>query len=72
MAASNREQLDGVRLAWRKLFLRMFGGQPPGARTVPTVGFDEAMRALYGPDAAPEPPEPECTRESRPEMGHWA
>ena len=37
---------------WRRLLLRMFKGQPPGHRLVPT-DYAPAMRALYGKGAVP-------------------
>ena len=37
---------------WRRLLLRMFNGQPPGHRLVPT-DYAPAMRALYGKGAVP-------------------
>eukprot|EP00964_Phaeocystis_antarctica_P024401 scaffold13668_cov72-Phaeocystis_antarctica.AAC.3 len=38
---------------WRRLLLRMFDGQPPGHRLVPT-DYAPAMRALYGKGAVPQ------------------
>eukprot|EP00966_Prymnesium_polylepis_P016360 377211-Prymnesium_polylepis.1 len=34
MARANRRQLRQLRAAWRRLFLRMFGGRAPGAQRV--------------------------------------
>jgi len=69
MARANRRQLRQLRAAWRRLFLRMFGGRAPGFRRVPT-DYDTAMHALYG--LVPGAAEPSCARESRPEHGEWA
>lgn len=71
MGRANAEQLAELRRTWRRLFLRMFGGRPPGARAVPSSGFDEAMAALYGRDAVLGEQEPSCARETRPELGEW-
>ena len=46
--------LDGLLAGWRRLLLRMFNGQPPGHRLVPT-DYAPAMRALYGKGAVPPP-----------------
>ena len=70
MAAANADMLADLRGTWRKLFLRMFGGQPPGYRRVPTE-YASAMRSLYGKGAVPSADEPPCGRESRPEYGEW-
>eukprot|EP00908_Phaeocystis_cordata_P002738 Transcript_12981.p1 GENE.Transcript_12981~~Transcript_12981.p1 ORF type:complete len:545 (+),score=135.74 Transcript_12981:94-1728(+) len=70
MAASNVKQLADLRQLWRGLFLRMFHGQPPGHRLVPSE-YAPAMRALYGKGAVPSTEEPSCRRESRPEYGEW-
>ena len=69
-ARANERLLAELRGDWRTVFTRMFRGEPPGHRRVPTVGFDAAMRALYGEGALPAT-EPSCTRESRPEHGEW-
>ena len=68
MRAANRRLLDELRQQWRRLFLRMFRGAPPGSRAVPS-DYDAAMRALYG--HVPPSREPSCRRESRPEYGEW-
>mmetsp|Transcript_266 Transcript_266/g.747 ORF Transcript_266/g.747 Transcript_266/m.747 type:complete len:165 (-) Transcript_266:51-545(-) len=68
MAKSNRRMLRKLRSSWRRLFLRMFEGQPPGHRLVPT-NYDDAMLKLYG--KVPSAAEPSCARESRPEHGQW-
>ena len=70
MAASNVKQLADLRQLWRGLFRRMFHGQPPGHRLVPSE-YAPAMRALYGKGAVPSTEEPSCRRESRPEYGEW-
>ena len=67
MANANENMLSGLRSKWRALFVRMFGGRPPGFRSVPT-DYDDAMMALYGFVPGREPP---CKRESRPEYGEW-
>ena len=70
MKRANAEQLSDLRGLWRRLFMRMFAGQPPGYRRVPT-DFAGAMRTLYGKGAVPSTDEPPCRRESRPEHGEW-
>ena len=70
MKAANAAMLGELRATWRSLFLRMFGGQPPGFRRVPT-DYATAMRTLYGKGAVPSSEEPPCRRESRPEFGEW-
>tara|TARA_B110001452_G_scaffold78343_2_gene63880 strand:+ start:308 stop:1945 length:1638 start_codon:yes stop_codon:yes gene_type:complete len=70
MKRANAEQLSDLRGLWRRLFMRMFAGQPPGYRRVPT-DYAGAMRTLYGKGAVPSMDEPPCRRESRPEHGEW-
>ena len=68
MERANWRMLGNLRATWRRLFLRMFTGQPPGFRHVPS-DYDTAMRTLYG--KVPSAEEPSCARESRPEHGEW-
>lgn len=61
MSRANAEMLADLRGTWRKLFMRMFNGHPPGFRTVPS-DYATAMRTLYGKGAQAAPSDRACGR----------
>ena len=68
MAQHVREMQPAMRSKWRTVLHQLFQGEPPGSWPS-HAGFDAALRERFGLELPLE--EPDCERQSAPELGRW-
>ena len=68
MAQHVQEMQPAMRSKWRTVLHQLFQGEPPGSWPS-HAGFDAALRERFGLELPLE--EPDCERQSAPELGRW-
>ena len=75
MARHSREMRPAMHAKWRAVLDKLFGGEPTGSWPSGGGGggggggFDDALRRRFGLELPAE--EPDCERQSMPELGQW-